>query len=210
MFLLFGETVRGHSEPDGEHQCAVCGRNQSFSHIVERRYFTVFGIPLLQIDTMADYLACNACSNSYVPGVLSEPSQVAVIRQVVAYIAVGYGTGDHPQMFEDVFTKVTGLDLDRQAFLADIRAFERGDLDIFRQVRNLSANVNVHGKQQVIEAAFLVTYASCEMEYEDRLRINLVGNALGVSLEYIESVVNYVRSQGYYGVRRLLSTAHGS
>ena len=91
-----------------------------------------------------------------------------------------------------------------------MRGVAAGDLDVHKVVTRLSANVNAHGKQQVIEAAFLATYASCEMEHEDRLRVNLIGNALGVSLEYVESVINYVRSQGYYGVRRMLTSTQDS
>ena len=48
MFILFGSQVRGHSEPAGEYDCAVCGRRQTFSHVVEREFFTLFGIALLQ------------------------------------------------------------------------------------------------------------------------------------------------------------------
>ena len=206
MFILFGSQVRGHSEPGGEYDCAVCGRRQTFSHVVEREFFTLFGIPLLQINTIADYLACDACSNSYSRGAMEEPSQIAVIRRVVAYIAVGYGTWDRFDTMADIFMKVTGRELDEAGFRADVRGVTNGEIDVHKLVGKLSANVNAHGKQQVIEAAFLATYASCELEYEDRLRVNLIGSSLGTSLEYVDSVINYVRSQGYYGVRRLLTS----
>ncbi len=206
MIFLFGSQVSGQAEPAGEHECAVCGRTQSFSHIVEREYFTFFGLKLLQINTIADYLACDACSNSYVRGEMDEPSQVAVIRKVIAYIAAGYGTWDRFDTMADIFTKVTGRELHEPSFGADVRAVTNNEIDVHKLVGKLSSNVNAHGKQQVIEAAFLATYASCEMEYEDRLRVNLIGSSLGVSLEYVESVINYIRSQGYYGVRRLLTS----
>ena len=70
-------------------------------------------------------------------------------------------------------------------------------------VRSHAASMNSVGKQQVIEAAFLSTYACCELQYEDRLRINLIGNALGVGLEFVEYCIGQSRRQNYYGVRRL-------
>jgi hypothetical protein len=49
-----------------------------------------------------------------------------------------------------------------------------------------------------------MTYVCCEIQYEDRLRVNLIGNALGVSLEFVEYAVQKVRQNSYYGVRRLV------
>ena len=63
--------------------------------------------------------------------------------------------------------------------------------------------MNAVGKQAVIEAAFLTTYACCDLQYEDRLRINLVGNALGVGLDFVEYAIDNVRKQSYLGVKRL-------
>ena len=50
-----------------------------------------------------------------------------------------------------------------------------------------------------------MTYVCCEMQHEDRVRINLIGDALGTSTEFVEAVMNHVRSQSYYGVRRCLA-----
>ena len=63
--------------------------------------------------------------------------------------------------------------------------------------------MNAVGKQAVIEAAFLTTYACCDLQYEDRLRINLVGNALGVGLDFVEYAIDNVRKQSYLGIKRL-------
>ncbi len=210
MFLLVGSQIKATAEPTGEHHCSVCSRRQLFSHVVEREYFTFFGIRLLQINTHADYLTCDACANSYVRNQMDEPSQVAVIRKVMAYIASGYGVWERFDTMSEIFTKVTGAELGQGTFDTDVRAMADGDIDVHKLMTRLATNVNAHGKRQVIEAAFLATYASCEMEYEDRLRVNLIGSALGVSLEYVESVINHVRSQGYYGVRRLLSSMQDS
>ena len=66
------------------------------------------------------------------------------------------------------------------------------------------------GRQCLIELAYLMTYASCEIEYEDRLRLNLIGNALDISINGVEAIINHVRQQGYYGVRRFLPVAEST
>jgi hypothetical protein len=81
---------------------------------------------------------------------------------------------------------------------------ETGDSQYLEYLRQASSRINSQGKVQIIEAAFLMTYVCCEIQYEDRLRVNLIGNALGVSLEFVEYAVQKVRQNSYYGVRRLV------
>ena len=78
--------------------------------------------------------------------------------------------------------------------------------DVMRQLDESSSTMNAFGKIKIIEAAFLSTHVCCEIQYEDRLRINLMGNALGVSIQIVEHAIQEVRRKKYYGVHRLLPT----
>ena len=71
------------------------------------------------------------------------------------------------------------------------------------RVSQFASSMNAIGKQTVVEAAFLTTYVCCDLQFEDRLRINLIGNALGVGLEFVDYSISQIRKQGCYGVRRL-------
>ncbi len=206
MLFLFGERVHSHSEGIGERNCCVCKEPQQFSRVVETNYFCVFGLRLLPIERIANYWRCENCRNSFVENQLDQPSQIPVIKQVITYIMMGYGMQEHREVAREICMKVTGFEFAADELRQLMRLLDAGKVNILEILKETACTINTHGKRQVIEGAFLMTHASCEIQHEDRVRINLIGNALGLPLEFIEAAIEHVRGQGYYGVRRLLPT----
>lgn len=174
--------------------------------MAETNYFCVFGLRILPIERIADYWRCEKCRNSFVANDLSEPSQIPMLKQVLTYIMLGYGMQEHAEIAREICMKVAGVEFGNRELREQIRTLDAGKTDVFENLRKTACTMNTHGKRQIVEAAFLMTHASCEIQHEDRVRINLVGNALGLPLEFIESAIEHVRGRGYYGVRRLLPT----
>ncbi len=204
MLFLMGERVTSKSEGAGFRSCSVCGDNEHFSHVTETNYFSLFGIALLPIEKLADYYRCDRCSNSYQDLLIEEPSQVPVLQRTLSYIQLGYGQSNQAALVQDICLKLCGFDYPQEAMRKAAFELESGESRYFEYLRKEAFRINSQGKMQVIEAAFLMTYVCCEIQYEDRLRVNLIGNALGVSLEFVEYAVQQVRENNYYGVRRLV------
>lgn len=206
MLFLFGERIYSHSESIGEKDCPVCNSSQGFSRVAETNYFCVFGLRLLPIERIANYWRCENCRNSFIENELDQPSQIPVIKQVITYIMLGYSMHDHSEIAQEICMKVTGFEFSNDELREEMRKLDSGKVDLFESLREKACTINTHGKRQIIEGAFLMTHASCEIQHEDRVRVNLIGNALGLPLEFVESAIEQVRSRGYYGVRRLLPT----
>ena len=206
MIFLFGERIHGVSEAVGIKHCGVCGKKQPFSRVIETNYFCLFGIRLLPIEKGANYLRCDQCNNAFAHDRTQEPTQVAVVKHVLAYNLLGYGIYDRRDILQDICIKVTGFEFHEDEICKHRQEIQAGRLDLSETLRSSAPGLNLQGKQQIIEAAFLIAHACCEIQYEDRLRINLIGNALGVSIEFVGSVIEAVHAQGCYGVRRMLAT----
>lgn len=203
MLFLVGEKVRSTARPLGEHRCAVCKAPQPFGLHEESMWFSLFTIPLLPLEKIAAYWRCENCLSAYQPNQLDEPSCVPLVRRVSLYLLLGYNQHDHIGVADDICQRVTGFGIEAEQSRELVREIAAGRLDMVAQVEALAHQLNIKGKQQVLEAAFLATYVCCDLQYEDRLRINLMGNALGVGLEFVEFAISQVRKQGYYGIRRL-------
>ena len=203
MFFLVGERVHGAAIDAGDHACPVCGVERHFHRIVETNYFCIFGLRLVPIEKVADYFECDSCKSSFNED-LKVPSALPVVHSTIVYVLVGYGMQGHPGVAREICEKVTGSTFPEEALTGRLRAMDAGTEDLFDTLRDRSRFINVQGKRQIIEAAFLMTHVCCEIQFEDKLRINLIGNALGVSLQYVDACIEGVRSQGYFGVRRLL------
>lgn len=206
MIFLFGERVRTRASPVGRHRCAVCRADQAFEEHVESLWFCLFAIPVLPIEKVARYWRCENCQSAYLPGQLEQPSAVPVLKKIAVYLLLGYNQQDHLEIASEICRKLTGFDFSDDEITDYRRGIAAGKVDMVEEVRGHAANTNGIGKQQIIEAAFLATYVCCDLEYEDRLRINLIGNALGVDLSFVDYAIEQARRQSYYGIRRLAHT----
>lgn len=203
VIILFGERVASARLDHGVRHCGVCNRETHFSRVVETNYFCLFGLRLIALEKIADYLECNECEHGFRDGA-DEPAVVAVIQRVVTWVFLGYGMRHHHAVADEICRKVCRFELSAGNFDGIVRQMSVDGLDIHNELREAAKSLNTKARYEVIEAAFLATYVCCEIQHEDRVRINLLGNALGVPLTFVASAIDSVRQQHYFGVRRLL------
>jgi hypothetical protein len=203
MILFAGESVRSKSDPVGQHECGTCHGVQHFTEQHESLWFCVFWIPVVPLQTIARYWRCEQCLTAYLPGDTQVASSAQLVKRIVSYLLLGYNQRQHQQLAAEICLKLTGYPFELEEYQQVLRDIESGNVDIIDHVRSNSSAINGIGKQQILEAAFLATYVCCDLEYEDRLRINLIGNALGVGLEFVEYSIAQSRKQNHYGIRRL-------
>jgi len=215
VFILFGEKIHSESCTVGLLPCGVCGQERPFDKIVETSYFCIFGLRLLPIEKLANYSQCNHCNNAFDTDASDAgsfntkndlPTHIVPLKRILSYLQVGYGMQTHRDLAQDICLKVCSFEYSDDEFSRDVLLASQGKSDIYDYLKIAASRLNMRGKQEIIEAAFLITHACCEIQYEDRLRINLMGNALGVSLEFVSSIIDHVHAQGCYGVRRILPT----
>jgi len=210
VFILFGEKIHSESCARGSGPCGVCGKERQFNKIVETNYFCIFGLRLLPIEKIANYSQCDHCNNAFDTEAFDAkndlPTQIVPLKRILSYLQVGYGMQMHRDLAQDICLKVCSFEYSDDEFSRDVLFASQGKSDIYDYLKIAASSLNMRGKQEIIEAAFLITHACCEIQYEDRLRINLMGNALGVSLEFVSSIIDHVHAQGCYGVRRILPT----
>lgn len=206
MIFLFGEKLRSRSAPVGVRHCVMCRAEQPFSEHVESLWFSFFSLPVLPIEDKANYLRCEKCLAAYAKDNLNVPSHVPIIQTLIVYLLLGYQQDQHRRLAEEICLKITGAEFSEDDYHLRRSEVATGTLDMVELVRTAAPTVNAIGKQQIIEAAFLTTYVCCDLQYEDRLRINLMGNSLDLGLEFVDYAIQQTRKQSYYGVKRLRTT----
>lgn len=204
MSFLFGQMRVIRTIGRAEMNCQVCGAMRPAQRLAESRYFTVFMIPILPLQRLSDYWECTGCGDAFASDLAPEPAAYAVIRTVLAYIMAGYGGTARGQSIREIFAHCTGDSIDPEMLRAEMQQIEQSGIAIFDILRGSAYTLNCKGKEQVVEAAFLMTHASCEIQEQDRVRINRIGGALGLSVAQVDEVLERVRSNRYYGVHRNL------
>ena len=205
MLFLFGEQIKSESIEEGVFNCPVCRDQQRYQRVVETNYFTVFMLPVLAITKLADYCQCAICGSSFDPGDYAQPAANIGVKRALVYIMMGYEMEAHKNTVAKLYKIITHFNLADSDIVAEMRHISDDHNDLFSFMKSLAPKLNIQGKQKVLEATFLMTYVSCEIEHSDRLRVNLVGNALGLPLEYVEAMINRIRSKNYYQIKRNLA-----
>lgn len=205
MFLLFGEETINKITRTGEIACARCGGRRAAQRYAEASYFTLFRIPLLPLGRRSDYWECCECGAAYASERATEPAADAVLRHVLVYVMLGYRAAAYRETLQQIYARITGREIGVEEIAAEAGEIEARPPEIIGYLRKHAFHLNVAGKEQVVEAAFLMTHASCEIQQQDRLRVNLMGGALGLTLEQTDAVLDRVRANRYYGVRRNLA-----
>lgn len=204
MIFLFGERISIKLLDQGHFYCPVCGDTQQYQRLSEVNYFTIFLLPIAPLSRLADYYQCGLCRSSFDPDDPSAPAYLAGIRRVLVYIMMGYNMVDRKDTTRALWQQLTGKTMDDSEIAKEMKVINESGEDIFNFMKSQAFHLNLQGKEKIIEAAFLMTYACCEIEHEDRLRVNLIGSALGVPLEFVEAIVNRIRASNYYGIKRNL------
>src|SRR5215470_19514294 len=58
----------------GVFHCPECGGDRHYSHKIGRRWFTLFFVPVIPLNVVADVVQCGACNTRYTMNVLNVPT----------------------------------------------------------------------------------------------------------------------------------------
>ena len=199
MLFLLGEKTIPSTEDLGEFNCPICDTPQTLVRVIEKNYFTIFFIRILPLGTTADYNLCNGCGHTYNSLDANTPLYFETVQSVLAYLLAGYGLNHGISVSQKIFEVITGKDVSASTIQEHINQINHGS-SLFEQLKCNVDKLSWLDKSLIIEAAYLLVYAARPVEYEERLQINLIGNALGVCLETVNAIVKNLASEQYRGI----------
>lgn len=68
--IIWGWTTREKRLGDGDFFCPQCGKEREYDHKALKRYFTLYFIPLIPLETVLEYVQCDRCGGQFEPEVL--------------------------------------------------------------------------------------------------------------------------------------------
>src|SRR6516165_9224700 len=74
MLIIFGLRVFYRTIAQGTFHCRRCGGDRQYRHRVGRRWFTLFFIPVIPLNSVGEHVQCTTCRTRYVTEVLSQPT----------------------------------------------------------------------------------------------------------------------------------------
>ncbi len=202
MLFLLGEKTVASTENLGEFNCPMCDTNKNLYRVTEKNYFTIFFIRILPLGITAEYNQCDGCGHTYSGIDASPPLYFETMQSVLAYLLAGYGLNHGIGVSRKIFEAITGKEVTETEIQQHIKSINQGS-SLFEQLKSNVNQLSWLDKSQIIEAAYLLVYAARPIEYEERLQINLVGNALGVCLDTVNAIIKNLNAVQYRGIQQM-------
>lgn len=199
MLFLLGEKTVASTENLGQFSCPICDANKSLFRVTEKNYFTIFLIRILPLGITANYNQCEGCGHTYHSLDADVPLYFEPLQSVLAYLLAGYGLSHGIGVSQKIFSAITGKEVSAKEIQRQINQINDGS-SLFEQLKVNTDKLSLLDKSLIVEAAYLLVYAARPIEYEERLQINLIGNALGLCLEAVNAIVKNLGAEQYRGI----------
>ena len=98
MLIIFGLRVFYRTIAQGTFYCRRCGGDRQYRKRSGRRWFTLFFLPVIPLNSVGEYIQCTTCRTRYVPDVLNQPTtaqmQAALPAGMRAAVSAMLRSGD--------------------------------------------------------------------------------------------------------------------
>ncbi|HEX2745103.1 MAG TPA: zinc-ribbon domain-containing protein [Streptosporangiaceae bacterium] len=74
MLIIFGLRVFYRTIAQGTFHCRRCGGDREYRHRSGRRWFTLFFLPVIPLNSVGEHVQCTTCRARYVTDVLGQPT----------------------------------------------------------------------------------------------------------------------------------------
>jgi hypothetical protein len=98
VLIIFGLRVFYRTIAQGTFHCRRCGGDRQYRHRAGRRWFTLFFIPVIPLNSVGEHVQCTTCRTRYVVDVLQLPTtaqmQAALPAGMRAAVSAMLRSGD--------------------------------------------------------------------------------------------------------------------
>jgi hypothetical protein len=74
LLIIFGLRVFYRTIAEGTFHCRRCGGDREYRHRSGRRWFTLFFLPVIPLNSVGEQVQCTTCRTRFVTEVLSQPT----------------------------------------------------------------------------------------------------------------------------------------
>jgi uncharacterized tellurite resistance protein B-like protein len=199
--IIFGTRGITYNNAEGRFHCPRCRSEQGYHQKRVRRFFTLYFIPVIPLDLLAEYIDCDACRSTWDNEVLShnpaaekkefEAEFERAVKRVMVMMMLADGNVESSEVerIREVFEQIAGVKLSE----ADVHAeadkarAEKVSLDQFLQ--GVAARLNDNGKELVVKAAMLVAASDGNLAEEELKLLTDIARALGMSPSHLKGVL---------------------
>jgi hypothetical protein len=195
VLIIFGLRVFYRTIAQGTFHCRRCGGDRQYRHRAGRRWFTLFFLPVIPLNTVGEHVQCAACRTRYVTDVLSLPTtaqmQAALPAGMRAAVSAMLRSGDpsSPVSRQRAIEAVIASGVpayDDAALSADLMQ----SFDAIRPALNqVGAQLTIQAREWYLAEVIRIAMADGALTETERQAALAIGADLGMTQAQVVGVV---------------------
>ena len=198
---IFGRRGITSTLSQGTFFCPSCQSRGTYSLKGVRRYGSIYCIPVLPLDRLADYVECNRCRETYQEAVLRykpgphqeefETEYQRAIKRVMILMTIADGKVDDEEIKSmiSIYGSVANRTLDEQALREELLDAQEEDQAVAGYLESIVPYLTDDGKALIVKAAFFIAAADGVVDEQEKKRLMETAAALQLSRSRLDEIL---------------------
>jgi len=197
--IIFGTKSTRKLLDRGHFHCPQCQADRDFDMRRAKRWFHIYFIPLIPLNTYPPYVECKTCKATFVEGVLNSATDADIraefetaTMEILARMAWADGIIE-PEERQEIFKVVNDI-CAREYSMNDVNAAidqaKGNPEDALAVATRVSGMLNDRGKEMIVAAVYDIAASDGDFAKEEREMILEIGAGLGLRPAYIKGLLS--------------------
>ena len=196
--IIFGTIGITSTVKEGSFYCPQCNNNQNYRHRKVRKFFTLYFIPLIPLESAGEYVECRNCKGTFIPRILEQGLQndefMALYEEAMRYsvikmmLADGFIDENEKKIVLDIINRFGNNDIDAIQLENLIREIQKDTKSVTYYLKQISGSLNEHGKETIIKCALHVALSDSDFDESEKQMIMEMGAALEMSSSHLKGI----------------------
>jgi tellurite resistance protein len=200
--IIWGFRAITATRARGVFHCPQCVIKVNYVRRHVTRWFTLYFIPIIPRETLADYVECQKCLGTFDVETITydpeaekqrfEASYLAGMKRVMVQmmLADGHIAASEKQLLRGVYKSLANRELSDEAIDAEVKSIAGARGDLLAYLRQLGSMLNDTGKERVLRAAVMVATADGTLHGNEHQLLGGMATALGMSQRQLGSLIS--------------------
>jgi uncharacterized tellurite resistance protein B-like protein len=203
--IIFGTRGVTSTLKEGSFHCPQCNNNQNYKHRKVRKFFTLYFIPLIPLESVGEYVECRNCNGTFIPRVLEQGSQndefmalyEEAMRQSMIKMMLADGVIDEKEkrLVLEIINRFGNNDLDEIQLENLIGQIQKDTKNVSHYLKQISGSLNEHGKETIIRCALHVAFSDGDFDESEKQMITEMGEAMEMSSSHLKGIFSEMFEQ---------------
>lgn len=201
LLIIYGTRGIKSTKERGQFHCPQCEAQSEYRLRSVRRFFTLYFIPLIPLDKQGEFVSCSTCKGDFQPAVLNyRPDtgnteflnnyEVAIKHSMVrTLLADGSRHQAQIDKAHEIINNFGHNDITKPEMESYVTNIERMPGSLQESMSKVNTQMNDHGKEMVIRAAFSVASANGPIEPSEISVMQEIASAMNMEEDHMKRVM---------------------